>query len=93
MSHVGFDVDNQFVSDATAAFVFRIPIHDTAFAPYLLAGGGYSFLDRVWHADLGGGVEYRFTRLIGAFVEAAARPSFEEAVNNWRFNGGVRFTF
>jgi hypothetical protein len=93
VAHVGFDVDNTFVSDSTLAVVFRIPIEQTHIAPYLLAGGGYSFLDRGWHADLGGGIEYRFTRLIGAFAEAAARPSFETGQNTWRFGGGVRFSF
>lgn len=93
VEHVGFDVDNQLVSDTSVAVIFRIPIHESSFAPYMLAGGGYSFFDHWWHADLGAGLEYRFTSLIGAYVEAAAQPVFESGANTWRFGGGVRFAF
>jgi hypothetical protein len=62
---------HSFVDDASGSIVFRIPIEPIHLAPYVFAGGGYQF-DPIEQAFLhaGAGLEYRFLRNAGIFVDA-----------------------
>jgi hypothetical protein len=54
-----------------ADLIARFPIAETGLAPYVLGGGGRQ-LDPLyqWYLDAGGGVEWRFSRNVGVFVDA-----------------------
>ena len=54
-----------------ATDALRLPLGQSGFAPYALAGGGYQFdMAKVWFGQVGGGIEYRFTRNMGVFLDA-----------------------
>lgn len=60
-----------FIDSASASLILRLPLGQSGFAPYVYGGGGYLFeLGDVWFAQLGGGIEYRFTPHIGTFLDA-----------------------
>jgi len=60
-----------FVDSASANLILRFPLNQTGFAPYVFGGGGYHFEEiRNEFAQAGGGMEYRFTRQIGIFIDA-----------------------
>lgn len=59
------------VDNASANMILRFPLGTTGFAPNIFGGGGYQFdTAKAWFAQVGAGVEYRFTPHIGAFVDA-----------------------
>ena len=65
------DTSGAFIDSASANLVLRLPLGRSGFSPYAFGGGGYQFdLARVWFAQVGAGMEYRFTRHIGAFLDA-----------------------
>ena len=76
--HVGLGVDayaegtdGVFVDSASASLILRFPLGRSGFAPQIFGGGGRQFdLGDVWFAQVGGGLEYRFTRCLGAFLDA-----------------------
>jgi len=56
---------------ATGNLIFRLPIPDTGLAPYAFGGGCYEWNDvNGAVADLGGGLEFRFMKHLGIFVDA-----------------------
>ena len=61
----------QFVDTIGGNLIFRVPIGESGVAPYVLAGGARQ-LDPViqWTVDAGGGLEWRFARHVGVFVDA-----------------------
>jgi hypothetical protein len=60
-----------FVDSASVNLILRLPLGHSGFAPYAFGGGGRLFeLDDVWFGQLGAGLEYRFTRHMGAFLDA-----------------------
>jgi hypothetical protein len=62
-----------FIDSASVNAVFRMPLGQCGVAPYAFAGGGRQFeLSRVWFAQGGLGLEYRFCRNVGVFVDARA---------------------
>lgn len=62
-----------FIDSASANAVFRLPLGQSGVAPYAFAGGGRQFeLSRVWFAQGGLGLEYRFCPHVGIFVDARA---------------------
>jgi hypothetical protein len=71
----------------------RLPIGETGFAPYALAGVGRQFLEgSQWTAHIGGGVEYRFNRMTGAFLDV--REIFADKspdLTLWRLGMRLRF--
>ncbi|MDB6112941.1 MAG: hypothetical protein JWR69_4691 [Pedosphaera sp.] len=76
--YVGLGIDaysenttGAFIDSASASLILRLPLGQSGFAPYVFAGGGHQFdPDRIWFAQVGGGMEYRFTPHIGVFVDA-----------------------
>lgn len=73
---IGADVYSEntsgpFIDSASANLILRLPLGHCGFAPYLFGGGGHQFdLARAYFGQAGAGLEYRFTRQLGAFVDA-----------------------
>jgi hypothetical protein len=62
-----------FIDTASANLIFRIPIGQTPLAPYVFAGGGHNFDNvRTSFGQAGAGLECRFTRHLGVFVDGRA---------------------
>ena len=60
-----------FIDSASANMLFRFPLGQSGFAPYGFGGGGYQFdLTEKWFAQVGAGMEYRFTPMVGIFMDA-----------------------
>lgn len=61
---------DHFVDDIGGNLIFRLPIGHSGVAPYAF-GGGLRQLDPIiqWTLDAGGGVEWRFARHVGIFVD------------------------
>jgi hypothetical protein len=82
---------HQFVDSADGNVYVRVPILETGVAPYIFGGGGYQFED--FHQSFGqagGGVEYRFCRHLGIFVDgryvmANKSEDYGEARAGFRF--------
>jgi len=65
------DTKGSFIDSTSVNLIARLPIGQSGFAPYAFGGGGYQFdMARVWFGQFGAGMEYRFTRNIGAFIDA-----------------------
>jgi hypothetical protein len=59
-----------FVDSASANLIVRFPLGQSGFAPSIFGGGGREFEIKTWFAQVGAGMEYRFTRNIGTFLDA-----------------------
>lgn len=76
MIGVGADVysentDGAFIDSASANLILRFPLGTSGFAPYAFGGGGHRFDGaEAWFAQVGGGMEYRFTPQVGVFFDA-----------------------
>jgi len=58
------------VDNASSSVVFRFPLGESGFAPYIFGGGGYQFDSaKAWFAQGGAGLEYRFSPQIGMFLD------------------------
>lgn len=84
---------DSWVNSASANLLLRLPLGQSGFAPYLLAGGGHHFADvSNWFVQAGAGMEYRFNPNVGVFVDARG-----VLPNRTEFSGlarlGVRFAF
>ena len=64
------DNGGNFVDAVLGDLIFRLPIGDSGFAPYVFGGGGRT-TDGIWQwVGQGGlGLEYRFTHRIGIFTD------------------------
>jgi hypothetical protein len=82
-----------FVNSATANALLRLPLGASGFAPYALAGGGYRFDDvPTWLVQAGAGIEYRFCKNLGVFLDA--RCVIPEKTTYYGLaRAGVRFAF
>jgi Outer membrane protein beta-barrel domain len=98
--HFGLGVDayaqnttGVFIDSASANLVLRLPLGHSGFAPYTFGGGGRKFdLGDAWFAQLGAGMEYRFNRHMGAFLDARwVVPSETQYYGVARL--GMRFVF
>jgi outer membrane protein W len=71
----------------------RFPIGHGGLAPYVFGGGGYQFdVIEQWLGNVGAGLEYRFTRNWGVFIDA--RYVFTDETKNYGLGRlGVRFSF
>src|ERR1700722_9727033 len=82
-----------FVDSTEGNLIGRLPIGHTGLAPYVFGGGGYQF-DEVAQkfAQAGGGVEFRFCRHVGVFVDA--RYVIADKTDNYGVGrAGLRFSF
>jgi hypothetical protein len=62
--------NSDFVNNVGGNLVIRIPIGNIGLAPYVFGGGGHEFYSRVaTYGDAGAGVEFRFCRHVGIFVD------------------------
>ena len=60
-----------FVDNASANLILRFPFDKIHLAPYIYGGGGYQFEPgEVWFAQVGGGLEVRFSQNVGLFADA-----------------------
>ena len=82
-----------FIDSASVNLILRLPLGHSGFAPYAFGGGGRQFdLAEVWFGQIGVGMEYRFTRHVGAFLDARwVLPGETESYGVARL--GMRFTF
>jgi hypothetical protein len=82
---------HSFVDNADGSMVFRLPFGESGWAAYIFGGAGHQSdptAGTTFHT--GGGLEYRFTRHFGAFVEP--RVVFKQG--NYGFGRcGVRWAF
>ena len=84
---------HSFVDNASGSIVFRFPFESARLAPYLFVGGGYQF-DPIEQAFAHGGVglEYRFIKNAGLFIDA--RYVLTEDSNDFGLGRlGFRFSF
>jgi hypothetical protein len=73
-------------------FFLRYPICSLNLAPYVLVGGGGAWdHDGIGYGNVGGGLEYRFTDHIGAFVDG--RYFYGGTGNVGNLRAGLRFAF
>lgn len=82
-----------FVDNASGNLILRLPLGQSGFAPYIFGGGGHQFdAVKLWFGQAGAGMEYRFTRHVGVFLDARAVWP-----NETKFYGvaraGMRFSF
>lgn len=60
-----------FIDNASANLLVRLPLGQSGWAPYVAGGGGHQFDDqKLWFGQAGGGIEYRFCKHVGLFVDA-----------------------
>lgn len=87
------NTDGVFVDSASVNLIVRFPLGQGGFAPYAFGGGGRQFEGaKAWFAQAGGGLEYRFTPRIGAFVDVRfVLPDETKYYGVGRL--GVRFAF
>jgi hypothetical protein len=82
-----------FIDSTSASLILRRPLGQSGFAPYAFGGGGRHFdAVRAWFAQAGVGVEYRFSRHVGVFLDArGVLPNETKYYGVARF--GMRFNF
>ena len=87
------NTSGSFIDSASANLILRLPLGQGGFAPYAYGGGGRQFdMAEAWFAQLGAGIECRFTPQIGAFLDARwVLP--EESDDYGVARLGVRFGF
>jgi hypothetical protein len=62
---------HSFVDNASVSLIGRLPLGKGGFAPYVYGGGGRQFDPiELNYLHAGAGLEYRFTRKLGAFIDA-----------------------
>lgn len=82
-----------FVDNVSGNLILRLPIEAIHLAPYIYGGGGYQFehIQRSF-AQFGGGLDFRFTKSIGLFVDG--RYVMTDGIPNFGLaRAGVRFAF
>ena len=87
------DTKHSFVDNVSGSLIGRLPIGNTGLAPYAFGGGGHQFdpIDANF-GHVGAGLEFRFTRNIGIFVDA--RWVWTDRDKDYGLGrAGVRFAF
>jgi hypothetical protein len=65
------NTDRSFVDSTSGNLIARLPIGESGLAPYIFGGGGYQFDEvRQSFGQAGTGLEFRFTKYLGIFVDA-----------------------
>jgi hypothetical protein len=87
------NTQHSFVDNTSANLIVRFPFETVHLAPYIYGGAGYQFDPRgLWFGQAGGGLEFRFTRQVGLFVDA--RYVFTDETQNFGLGRlGVRLAF
>ena len=98
--HVGVGVDaytentqHSFVDNTSANLIIRFPFDAVRLAPYAFGGAGYQFdPSGLWFGQAGGGLDFRFSKKLGLFVDA--RYVFTDGTQNFGVGRlGLRFGF
>ncbi|HEX9048497.1 MAG TPA: hypothetical protein VF988_15825 [Verrucomicrobiae bacterium] len=87
------NVPGPFIASTSGNLIARLPIRGTPISPYIFGGGGHSF-DGVQQSfgQVGGGLEVRFMRHFGVFVDA--RYVFAGQTDNYAVGrAGLRLSF
>ena len=94
---VGLDASSEnaghsFVDQVSGSVIYRFPF-EIGLAPYVYGGGGRQFdFTELWFAHAGAGLEYRFHRNWGVFIDA--RYVFTDGTRNFGVGRlGVRYAF
>lgn len=84
---------DRFLDSAEGNLVLRLPISHTGLAPYIFGGAGHQFKGvQQTIEDAGGGLEFRFLRHLGVFVDA--RYVFAEQTRDYGVGrAGLRLNF
>jgi hypothetical protein len=84
---------HNFIDNTSASLIIRFPFDKAHLAPYIYGGGGYQFdPTELWFAQAGAGLELRFTRNVGIFVDG--RWVFTDAVQDLGVaRAGLRLIF
>jgi hypothetical protein len=84
-----------FIDNVSGNLILRLPLGQSGFAPYVFGGGGHQFDGaKLWFGQAGAGIEYRFTRNIGAFLDACAGwPNETKYYDYGVARLGLRFAF
>jgi len=87
------NTQHSFVDNTSGNLIIRFPFDSVHLAPYVFGGGGYQFdPSGVWFGQAGGGLEVRFIRQVGMFVDA--RYVFTDGTKNFGVGRlGVRLGF
>lgn len=87
------DIKGGLFDYVSLSVVARYPVK--AFAPYVIAGAGHNFTDRAeeFSSHLGVGIEYRFTKRIGAFVESRYLWQSAERSDELQSRAGITLRF
>ena len=82
-----------FIDSATANLLLRAPLGESGLAPYIMGGGRHQFDDaKYWFGQAGGGLEYRFLKHLGLFVDArVVSPNKTKAYGVGR--AGLNYSF
>lgn len=82
-----------FIDSTSLNMTLRLPVGHSGFAPFVYGGGGRQFdLDKVWLAQVGAGIEYRFTPRVGFILDTRwVLPNHTKYYGVARL--GVRFAF
>lgn len=90
-----YDNSGEAEHNFAGTLLFRYPICSLRLAPYALVGGGASLNGRaVGTVQVGGGLEWRFVRHVGLFVDGrAVIPGDSDANTFALMRSGLRFTF
>jgi hypothetical protein len=98
--HIGFGAEaysentsHSFLDNGSASLIGRLPLGQSGFAPYVYGGAGRQFDPiELNYLQAGGGLEYRFTKRVGAFVDA--RYVFTDGTKNYGLGrAGLRLGF
>jgi hypothetical protein len=87
------NTDKSFVDNTSANVYYRFPFPQAHLAPYVFGGAGHQFDPTdLWFAQVGAGLELRFTHLIGMFADI--RYVFTDGARNIGVGRlGARFAF
>jgi len=84
---------HSFVDNTSGNLIVRFPFESVHLAPYVYGGAGYQFdPSGLWFGQAGGGLEFRFAKQVGLFVDA--RYVFTDGTQNFGVGRlGFRFLF
>jgi hypothetical protein len=87
------NTQHSFVDNGSANLIFRVPLDEIRLAPYAFGGGGRQFdPTELWFAQLGAGLEFRFTDGLGLFADG--RYVFTDETRNFGLGRlGLRCSF
>jgi len=83
---------HKFIDSASLNVIGRIPLGQSGVAPYGFGGAGYQFENAQWLGNIGAGIEFRFHRNFGFFVDGRYIVT-AKTDNQGLGRAGFRFAF